>query len=115
MEELGIISSFNPLDALESISQIYSAKQLSKVEIKKIQEQTQNFNKWLYVQRNESKEIRYEHLSNAKELRQRINRMIDAILDKPELAMTYNDILNNLLKANNELAQIISNTRIQGR
>lgn len=30
MDEIGIVASFNPLDALESISKIYSASQLSK-------------------------------------------------------------------------------------
>ena len=47
MDEIGIVTSFNPLDALESISKIYNTRQLSKVEILKIQAQAKSFNRWL--------------------------------------------------------------------
>lgn len=58
--QIGNFTLFNPLDALESISKIYNATQLSKVEILKIQSQTKSFNKRLIEQRNKNKGGLYE-------------------------------------------------------
>ena len=69
MDEIGIVTSFNPLDALESISKIYNTRQLSKVEILKIQAQAKSFNRWLLEQRNENKEIRTDILASIESYR----------------------------------------------
>lgn len=115
MEELGIISSFNPLDALESLSKIYNARQLSKVEILKIQAQTQSFNKWILEQRNENKEVRAELIITIESYRKHLERIIDVILQNPEMTSSYKDFFEILLKSNNELALRISETRIKSK
>lgn len=115
MEELDIISSFNPLDALESISQIYSAKQLSKVELEKIRVQAQCFNKWILEQRKDNVERRKHLISQAEEQRKYVACLMDKILENPELAITCKDIFSDLLKSNNELAKTISDIRIQSK
>lgn len=113
MGELEIISSFNPLDALESISKIYSSKQLSKSEIIKIQTQAKAFNKWISEQRYENKEARTDIEKHMESYRVQICRIIDTILEAPELVSVYKDIIDLLLQANNTLALRISEMRIK--
>ncbi len=115
MDEIGIVSSFNPLDALESISKIYNAKQLSKVEILKIQAQTKSFNKWLLEQRNENKEVRENIIVYIESYRKQIEHIIDMILENPETTILYKDFFESLLKANNELALRMSEIRIKSK
>ncbi len=115
MDEIGIVTSFNPLDALESISKIYNARQLSKVEILKIQAQTKSFNKWLLEQRNENKERRADILTYTESYRKQIERIIDMILQNPETTSLYKDFFESLLKANNELALRMSEIRIKSK
>lgn len=115
MDEIGIITSFNPLDALESISKIYNTRQLSKVEILKIQAQANNFNNWLLVQRNENKEVRADIITSIESYRKQIERIIDIILQNPETSILYKDFFEPLLKANNELALRVSEIRIKSK
>lgn len=115
MEEIGIVSSFNPLDALESISNIYNARQLAKVEILKIQAQSKNFNKWILEQRYENKEVRAEIITTIESYRKHLERIIDMILQDPETTSSYKDFFEALLKANNELALRISEIRIKSK
>lgn len=115
MEQLEIISSFNPLDALESLSNIYNTKQLSKVEISKIQAQTQSFNKWILEQRNENKEVRAEFITTIESYRKGLESIIDMILQNPETTNSYKDLFEVLLKANNELTQKMSEIRIKSK
>ncbi len=115
MDEIGIVTSFNPLDALESISKIYNTRQLSKVEILKIQAQAKSFNRWLLEQRNENKEIRTDILVSIESYRRQIERIIDMILQTPETSSLYKDFFESLLKANNELALRMSEIRIKSK
>lgn len=115
MDEIGVITSFNPLDALESISKIYNTRQLSKVEILKIQAQANNFNNWLLVQRNENKEVRADIITSIESYRKQIERIIDMILQNPETSILYKDFFEPLLKANNELALRVSEIRIKSK
>lgn len=115
MDEIGIVTSFNPLDALESISKIYNARQLSKVEILKIQAQTKSFNKWLLEQRIENKETRAALITNTESYRKEIERFIDIIIQNPETTSLYKDFVQFLINANNELALRISEIRIKSR
>ena len=115
MDEIGVITSFNPLDALESISKIYNTRQLSKVEILKIQAQANNFNNWLLVQRNENKEVRADIITSIESYRKQIERIIDIILQNPETSILYKDFFEPLLKANNELALRVSEIRIKSK
>jgi len=108
MDEIGIVTSFNPLDALESISKIYNTRQLSKVEILKIQAQAKNFNNWLLEQRKENKEVRADIITSLESYRKQIERIIDMILHNPETSLLYKDFFEPLLKANNELALRLS-------
>lgn len=112
MEEIGIVTSFNPLDALESISKIYNTKQLSKVEILKIQAQTKSFNNWLLEQRNENKDVRADIITYIESYRRQIERIIDMVLQNPETTILYKDFFESMLKANNELALRMSEIRI---
>lgn len=112
MEEIGIVTSFNPLDALESISKIYNTKQLSKVEILKIQAQTKSFNNWLLEQRNENKDVRADIITYIESYRKQIERIIDMVLQNPETTILYKDFFESMLKANNELALRMSGIRI---
>lgn len=115
MDEIGIVTSFNPLDALESISKIYNTRQLSKVEILKIQAQAKNFNNWLLEQRNENKEVRADIITSIESYRKQIERIIDMILQNPETSILYKDFFEPLLKANNELALRMSEIRIKSK
>lgn len=113
MGELEIISSFNPLDALESISKIYSSRQLSKSEIIKIQTQAKAFNKWISEQRYENRETRNDIKKEMETHRVQICRIIDKILEDPELVSVYKDVIDSLLQANDALALRISEMRIK--
>lgn len=115
MDEIGMVASFNPLDALESISKIYNVRQLAKVEILKIQDQTKNFNKWLLEQRMENKEVRADIIIYIESYRKQIERIIDMVLQNPEIAGLYKDFFESLLKANNELALRMSEIRIKSK
>lgn len=115
MNELEIVSSFNPLDALESISKIYHSKQLAKVEILKIQAQTQSFNKWLLDQRKENKERRDDLIALTENYRDWIERLIDKMLQDPETASKYQYIVVAMIRANNDLATQIGQLRIKSR
>ncbi len=115
MDEIEIISSFNPLDALESISKIYNTKQLSKVEILRIQTQAQNFNKWILEQRNENKEIRRDIITTIEGYRKCLDYIITMILQNPETTNLYKDYFKNLLDANNELSLRMSEIRIKSK
>ena len=115
MNEIEIVTSFNPLDALESISKIYSTFQLSKVEILKIQAQTKSFNKWLLEQRSENKEVRADIITYIEGYRKQIERIIDMILQNPETTSLYKDFFESLLKANNELTLRMSEIRIKSK
>lgn len=115
MDEIGIVSAFNPLDALESISKIYSTKQLSKVEILKIQAEAKSFNQWILEQREENKEVREDIIRYIESYRIQIERIIDIILLNPEMASLYKDFFESLLKANNELALRVSEIRIKSK
>ncbi len=115
MDEIGIITSFNPLDALESISKIYNTRQLAKVDILKIQAQARSFNKWLLEQRNENKEMRAEIIKKAESYSKQIERIIDMILLSPETTILYKDFFESLLKANNELVLRMSEIRIKSK
>lgn len=115
MDEIGIVTSFNPLDALESISKIYNTRQLSKVEILKIQAQAKNFNNWLLEQRKENKEVRADIITSLESYRKQIERIIDMILHNPETSLLYKDFFEPLLKANNELALRLSEIRIKSK
>lgn len=96
MDEIGIVTSFNPLDALESISKIYNTKQLSRVEILKIQAQTESFRMWISEQRSENKEKREEMIKCIESYRNNIERIIDMILQEPEKTSLYKDYLELL-------------------
>lgn len=113
MDEIGIVTSFNPLDALESISKIYNTKQLSKVEILKIQAQTESFGMWISEQRSENKETREKIIKYIESYRNNIERIIDMILQEPEKTSLYKDYLELLLKSNNELTIHMSEIRIK--
>ena len=115
MDEVGIVSSFNLLDALESISKIYNARQLSKIEILKIQAQTESFNKWLLEQRNENKELRADIIKDIESYRKHIERIMDMIIQNPETTILYKDYFESLLKVNNELALRMSEIRIKSK
>lgn len=115
MDEIEIITSFNPLDALENISKIYNAKQLSKVEILRIQAQTKSFNNWLLEQKNENREVRADIITLIESYRKRIEGIIDMILQNPEMANSFKDYFEPLLKANNELALHMSEIRIKSK
>lgn len=115
MDEIGIVASFNPLDALESISKIYSASQLSKVEILRIQTQARCFNQWLLEQKIENKERRARLIADIEYYRKQIERIIDIILQNPEEASIYKEYFEPLLKANNELALRASEIRITSK
>lgn len=115
MDELGIVSSFNPLDALESLSKIYNTKQLSRVGILEIQAQTQSFNKWLLEQRNENKELRAQYIPLLESYRIHIERIMDMILQNPETTFFYKDFFESLLIANNHLVSTISEIRIKSK
>lgn len=60
MDELGVTLSFGPLDALESLSRIYSAKQLSRVEELRISADMERHYHMLEVQIEENKLCRKE-------------------------------------------------------
>ena len=115
MDEIEILTSFNPLDALESISKIYNTRQLSKIEILKIQAQAKSFNTWLLEQRNENKERRAQMIPYIESYRQQIERIINMILQYPETANLYKDFFEPLLKANNELALQMSEIQIKSK
>lgn len=115
MEELEIISSFNPLVALQSISQIYSVKQLSKVELLRIQTDTQKFNRWLSEQRHENEVVREDMLEKAENYRKYLDRIIDMILQNPDTTALYHDYFGELLRANNDLLVKISDIRIRNK
>ncbi len=112
MDEIGIVTTFNPVDALESISKIYSTKQLSRVEILKIQAQTESFSMWISEQRSENKETREDMIKSIESYRNNIERIIDMILQEPEKTSLYKDYLELLLKSNNELTIQMSKVRI---
>ncbi len=113
MDEIGIVTTFNPVDALESISKIYSTKQLSRVEILKIQAQTESFSMWISEQRSENKETREDMIKSIESYRNNIERIIDMILQEPEKTSLYKDYLELLLKSNNELTIQMSKVRIR--
>lgn len=115
MEELEIISSFNPLDALESISKIYNTKQLSKVEVLKIQAQSRNFDRWISEQRNENKEKRNDIIKIIEDYRKHIERIMEMIIQNPDSADVFKDYFEILIKTNNDLALKISEIRIRSK
>ncbi len=115
MDEFGIVTSFNPLDALESISKIYNARQLSRIEVQKIQAQTQCYNKWLMQQINENKKVRAQLIVDIENYRRQIERIMDIIIQNPETAIIFKDFFDSLLKANNELAVRMSEIRIRSK
>ncbi len=115
LEEIDIVSTFNPLDALESISKMYKTKQLSKVDILKIQTQAKCFNKWITEQKDENKETRKQILESAEDYRKGLRQIIDRVLQNPEMVNQYKTYFEELLKANNELILKISEIRIKSK
>ena len=115
MDEINVLTSFNPLDALESISKIYNSKQLAKVELLKLQAQIVSFDQWLSKQMKENRERRSDLLIYTESYRKQIERIIDKIIEDPEITVLYKAIFEGLLKANNELALRISEIKIQSK
>ncbi len=113
MGEIGITTMFNALDALESISKMYSVKQLSNVDMMRIQSQAESYAMWIREQRNENEERRNIICQKADLYQEALERIIDKILAKPKMVAIYKDVFESLLETNNKLILEISKIRIR--
>lgn len=113
MGEIGITTMFDALDALESISKMYSVKQLSNVDMMRIQSQAESYAMWIREQRNENEERRNIICQKADLYQEALERIIDKILAKPKMVAIYKDVFESLLKTNNNLILEISKIRIR--
>lgn len=111
MDELGVTFSFGPLDALESLSKIYSAKQLSGIEVQRISAEMEKFYHLLKVQTYENKISRHDMLQELKKLDAEMSQWRDKCIQNPE-EKSYKEIYLKCIDSKSLLISKIGDIRI---
>lgn len=111
MDELGVTLSFGPLDVLESISRIYSAKQLSRVEEQRISADMERLYYMLEVQIEENKLCREEIKEGMKVIEDHLSIWTDRCIQNPESEI-YQKNYAMTLNAYNSAIRAIGDVRV---
>ncbi len=104
--EIGV--SISALDLLRHVTEVYKTKCYTEIELVRIVEETKRFNEQLKNERYQFDQ-QFETIKQTnEEIMKLVQDLTHKILQEPELAATYQTLIENLLHENTELLKNFS-------
>lgn len=113
MYKLETSVSFDPSVVLEGIVRLCQTKQWSRIELAKLETELHQFHAWISAQQLENQQSREQIIQSIEAIQPYLKQFLDAVLQEPERAYAYQNIIEVLLESHTKLLSTLSEIRLR--